>query len=159
MIISKLKAIAFISIPALALIMISCGQEQEKEPSSNGLSRLSGMQVEGAWARPGSEGATSGAYFLITNYDESPDSLVAVNSDIARTVEVHESYEREEGMMGMREIPALEIPAQSTIRFEQGGLHVMLMNLTQPLSEGDMFELTLQFKQNGEQTVEIPVKM
>ncbi|NBC26299.1 MAG: copper chaperone PCu(A)C [Bacteroidetes bacterium] len=159
MIISKLKAITTLSI--LALLMISCAQDQEeeKETSSTSLSGLSGIQVEGAWARPGSEGATSGAYFLITNYDESPDSLVAVHSEIARTVEVHESYEREEGMMGMREIPSLEIPAQSTVRFEQGGLHVMLMNLTQSLSEGDTFELTLQFKQNGEQTVDIPVKL
>lgn len=118
-----------------------------------------GIQVEDAWARPGGEGRMSAVYFLISNYNAEDDVLVSVQSDVAQNVEVHESYEREEGMMGMREVPDLELPGQSTVRFEQGGLHVMLMQLTRQLADGDSFELTLTFQKNEPVTIEVPVRL
>lgn len=118
-----------------------------------------GIEVEGAWARPGMEGRMSAAYFLITNYTEAADTLVSIETEAADTAEVHESYESEEGMMGMRAVPELELPSQSTVRFEQGGLHVMLMQLTQQFSEGDSLRITLNFKNNDPVDVAIPVRI
>ncbi len=124
-----------------------------------GFADKSGINVEGAWARPASEGRISAAYFLISNFENEPDVLLSVQSDVARNVEVHESYEREEGMIGMREVPDLEIPAQSTVRFEQGGLHIMLIQLTRQLQDGDTFDLTLTFENHGDITVTVPARL
>lgn len=118
-----------------------------------------GIEVAEPWARPGSEGRMSAAYFLINNFKEEDDVLLSVETDVAEAAEVHESYEREEGMMSMREVPQLDLPAQSTVRFEQGGLHVMLMQLNRQLSDGDMFELTLMFENNEPVTVEVSVRL
>jgi periplasmic copper chaperone A len=118
-----------------------------------------GIQVEDAWARPGSEGRISAAYFVINNYEEEADVLLSANSDVAQNVEVHESYEHEDGMIGMREVRDLEIPAQSTVRFEQGGLHIMLIQLTRQLRDGDTFELTLSFENHGEVSFDILVRL
>jgi len=118
-----------------------------------------GMEVQEAWARPGADGRMSAAYFLISNFNSEDDVLISIETDVAQNAEVHESYEREEGMMSMREVPRLDLPAQSTVRFEQGGLHVMLMQLTRQLSDGDTFELTLTFEKNDPITVEIPVRL
>lgn len=138
--------------------LTGCSQEKDQGSSSQ-LADQTGINIEGAWARPGSEGRMSAAYFLISNFNDSDDVLLSVQSDVARNVEVHESYEREEGMMGMREVSELEIPGQSTVRFEQGGLHVMLIQLTSQLREGDTFELTLTFENQGEVTIEVPARL
>lgn len=141
---------------AAALILTTgCTSGEEAEETIPG----DGIQVEDAWARPASEGRMSAAYFLITNFESEPDTLLSVESDVAEMVEVHESYETENNMMGMREVTGLELPAQSTIRFQQGGLHVMLIQVTRTLAEGDTFELTLNFALSEPQTVEIPVRL
>lgn len=138
------------------LFAISCiGETEKNEPEITG----DGVQIEGAWARPASEGRMSAAYFLISNFELESDTLVSVESDVAQLVEIHESYEREEGMMGMREVPQVEIPSQSTIRFQQGGLHIMLIQVTRTLADGDTFELTLNFSNSESQTIEVPVRL
>ena len=96
---------------------------------------------------------------MISNFNAEDDKLVSVETEVAGAAEVHESYEREEGMMGMREVPELELPAQSTVLFEQGGLHVMLMDLTQQLSDGDTFQMTLAFEKGDSVTVDVPVRL
>jgi len=118
-----------------------------------------GIEVQEAWARPGADGRMSAAYFLISNFNSEDDVLTSIETEVAQNAEVHESYEREEGMMSMRDVPRLDLPAQSTVRFEQGGLHVMLMQLTRKLSDGDTFKLTLTFEKNDPITVEIPVRL
>ena len=118
-----------------------------------------GIEVQEAWARPGADGRMIAAYFLISNFNSEDDVLTSIETEVAQNAEVHESYEREEGMMSMRDVPRLDLPAQSTVRFEQGGLHVMLMQLTRKLSDGDTFKLTLTFEKNDPITVEIPVRL
>ncbi|MFO7798805.1 copper chaperone PCu(A)C [Rhodohalobacter sp.] len=135
---------------------ISCsGETEQQEQVVDG----EGVQIESAWARPASEGRMSAAYFLITNFENSEDALIGVESDVAQMVEVHESYEREEGMMGMREVPEVELPSESTVRFQQGGLHIMLIQVTRTLADGDTFELTLNFSNSESQTIEVPVRL
>jgi copper(I)-binding protein len=151
-----IKSILFLS--ALLLLMVSC-QQSSQEQANGEMMQGEGIEVSDAWARPGAEGRMSAAYFLISNFNTEADKLVSVETEVAGAAEVHESYEREEGMMGMREVPELDLPAQSTIRFEQGGLHVMLMDLTQQLSDGDTFQLTLAFEKGDSVTVDVPVRL
>lgn len=151
-----MKNLLFTSI--FALFLLTCSGEPDPSSQPEMLSG-EGINIEGTWARPASEGRMSAAYFLITNFENEADTLISVHSDVAQLVEIHESYELEGGMMGMREVPELEIPAQSTIRLEQGGLHIMLIQVTRTLADGDTFELTLNFSGSGEQTIEIPVRL
>ncbi len=141
----------------LPILFNGCGGDSEKQ--ADPLIEGEGISIEGAWARPASEGRMSAAYFLITNFEDQDDKLVGVASDVARLVEIHESYESGEGMMGMRELPEVDLPAQSTVRFEQGGLHIMLIQATRNLSDGDTFELTLQFENSNSQTIRVPVRL
>jgi len=146
------------SLLLFVLVMAACSGETQESAESFEISG-EGIHIEGAWARPASEGRMSAAYFLITNFEDENDNLISVQSDVAQLVEIHESYELDNGMMGMREVPELEIPSQSTIRLEQGGLHIMLIQVTRTLADGDTFELTLNFANHGEQTVEIPIRL
>jgi copper(I)-binding protein len=146
-----------IPVILLPLFLLSCSSgDQVDEPT---IIESEGIHIEGAWARPGAEGRMSAGYFLITNYAASDDTLISVHSEAARLTEVHESYDRGEGMMGMREVPELIIPAGETVRFEQGGLHIMFIQLTRSIEDGAEIELTLNFAQEGEKIIVIPVRL
>lgn len=145
---------------SIVVLLLLAGCEQENEYGrDSALEDQSGIHIEDAWARPGSEDRISAAYFLLTNFGDETDKLLSVESEIANNVEIHESYEREEGMIGMREVTDLEIPAQTTIRFEQGGLHVMLIQLTHQLQNGDTFNLILTFENYGEVVAEVTARL
>lgn len=153
------QSLTGIFLTAFTLFLLaSCQQEADRQETDT-LMQGEGIEVSDTWARPGSEGRMSAAYFLISNFNSENDVLLSVETDVAQTAEVHESYEREEGMMGMREVPSLDLPAQSTVRFEQGGLHVMLIDLTRQISDGDTFQLTLTFEKGDSVTVDVPVRL
>lgn len=152
-----MRTLSFFSILLMAALVYGCNGEpdsRQQEAAVNG----EGIHIEGAWARPASEGRMSAAYFLITNFGDTADTLTAVRSDVAEMVEIHESYE-EDGIAGMRDISEIEIPAGATVRLEQGGLHVMLIRVTEALSDGDTVELELEFAADGARTIEVPVRL
>ena len=71
--------------------------------------------------------------------------LVSASSPLTPSVEVHEMA-MEDGVMKMREVPAVELPAGKTVELKPGGYHVMLMDLKQPVTEGETVPLTLVFE-------------
>jgi copper(I)-binding protein len=116
------------------------------------------MRVDDAFAPASIGAAKSGAiYFTIINETGSGDRLIAVSTPAARKAELH-STKHEDGVMKMRKMPALDVPAGGQAELKKGGNHVMLFGLTEPLKEGDTVSLTLTFETAGEMTIEVPVK-
>lgn len=109
------------------------------------------------WVRPASSGGTSAAYFIYINELNEPDTLLSVSTSISGISQVHQSYETEDGMMGMREREQLIIQPGDSIRFEQGGIHIMLMGLKQDLVVGDSVEVHLDMAKAGSIRKTIPV--
>ena len=116
------------------------------------------LTVRDAWARPASVGENGAAYFVIENGTAAGDTLLNVNSEIASASEVHMSMMMDSGVMAMQMQDSVPIPAGSKVEFKPGGLHVMLVGLTQDLKVGDTITLTLKFEKAGTVTSELPVK-
>jgi copper(I)-binding protein len=87
--------------------------------------------------------------------------LVSASSPVAGVVEVHE-MSMDGNVMKMRAIPALDLPAGKTVALKPGGYHVMLMDLKQPLKEGETVAVTLVVEgaDKTRETIEVkaPVK-
>lgn len=113
--------------------------------------------VSGAWARPAERGENSAVYFTIQNMPDD-DVLLEARSDVAGDVQLHRTSIDAAGSARMQQQNQIEIPANLTLEFAPGGLHIMLLNLLQPLVAGDAFELTLIFLKQGEIHVQIPVE-
>lgn len=68
--------------------------------------------------------------------------LVAAASPVAGVVEIHEMV-MDGNVMRMRAVPGLDLPAGKTVKLEPGGYHVMLMDLKQPIKDGDLVDVSL----------------
>jgi copper(I)-binding protein len=60
--------------------------------------------------------------------------------------------------MTMQEVDRVDLPAGTAVALQPGGYHIMLLGLAEPLTLGETIEVTLQFENAGEQTVEVPVR-
>jgi periplasmic copper chaperone A len=58
----------------------------------------------------------------------------------------------------MRPPAAIDIPAGQTVALSPGGMHIMVLGLTQPLHQGQSFPLTLSFDQAGPRQVTVMIE-
>lgn len=99
----------------------------------------------------------SAAFLQIENNSDKPRFLVNAASPVSRVVELH-SHVHEDGMMKMRRVDAIEIPANGKTVLEPGGLHIMLIDLHDTLKLDQKVAITLEFKDGSSQTIEAPVR-
>lgn len=138
-------------LPILCCLICVCGMPLAAHAQG------SPITITQPWSRATPPGAAVGAAYLDIINTGAADTLVGVESPVAADVEVHVDYE-EGGLMRMRPVPRLPVPARGHVHLGSGGLHVMLMRLKQPLKEGEHFPLTLVFEHAGRILVQVPVR-
>ena len=116
------------------------------------------IKIIDPWMRVGAEGKATGLFFKIENNSDKADTLYKAEFDLAGKVEIHETYDAGNDMMGMREVEMIVIPAKSSFELKPGAHHVMLMKLKQDIKKGDEGEITLFFKQAGEIKIKAKAK-
>jgi len=99
----------------------------------------------------------SGAFMTFHNAGPGPATLVGASAEVSATVELHTHVE-EDGMMKMRAIPQIELPAGQDVVLAPGGLHVMFIGLKGALEVGQNIPLTLSFADGTSQQVDVPVQ-
>eukprot|EP01037_Dinobryon_pediforme_P011626 gene11626-11721_t len=117
------------------------------------------LSVANPYLRATPNGAkVAGGFVKITNNDHHPDRLVAVTVDVAGMTMIHE-MKMDGAVMKMAELPnGVEIAPHATVALEPGKMHLMLMDLKQPLKAGDKIKGTLTFEKAGKVDVEFVVK-
>jgi len=112
--------------------------------------------VSEAWTRATAPGQTvAGIYFRIQSDRDA--TLVGVETEIAGVAELH-FMSMEDGVMRMRAVPRVDLPARATVKFEPGGYHVMLFDLKRPLEPGDEAGLLLLVEDGNGDRTKIAVK-
>jgi len=117
------------------------------------------VKVEDGWARATVQGQkATGAFMKIT----APQTtrLVSVVTPVAGVAEIHE-MKMDNGVMQMRALPGLDLPANKSVELKPGSYHLMLMDLKAPLMKDSSVALTLTFKDakgiETKQQVTLPV--
>lgn len=152
------RPVRLVLVVATSLVVLAGCSGAAASPSA-------GITVTDAWARASAATASAGAaYATITNAGSSADALIGASSPAAATVEVHETVAMGSpdasggGMMGMRPVARVEIPAGSSLQLKPGSYHVMLIGLARDLKVGDSIDLTFTFEKAGEITVTAQVR-
>jgi len=118
------------------------------------------IRIDGAWARRALmlDGSGTGAvYAALVNPGRAADALLAAEGDIAKSVEVHETFQ-DQGMAKMRPVKKIDVPPGRTVELKPGGYHIMLIGLTRDLKPGETVQLTLVFQHAGKIPVTAQVK-
>jgi periplasmic copper chaperone A len=118
------------------------------------------LQVRDAWVRATVPGQPVAAGYL-TLQARMPLRVVRVEAAPAAFVQIHE-MKMDGGVMKMRELKSLDLPAGHTVHLEPGGVHLMLLDLKQPLRAGQNVRLSFTVEDGrGRHTVQVvdaPVK-
>jgi len=123
-------------------------------------SALAQTTVKDAWVRGTvPQQKATGMFAQITS--TAGGRLVSARSPVAGVTEIHE-MSMDGGVMRMRAVAGLDLPAGKAVELKPGGYHVMLMDLKQQLKEGETVVVTLvvQGQDGKSETLEVraPVK-
>ena len=133
---------------ALLLLVIAC--------SCGTVDRA--IVVKDAWTRESLPGKRIGAaYMTLLNAGSEAVSVEEVSCVRAERVEFHE-VTHERGVMKMRQVPSIQIPARGQIKLRPGGLHLMLFNLDSPLKDGEILPVDLKLTNAEAMTVDVIVR-
>lgn len=103
---------------------------------------------------PGS--SVTGAYMTIKNASDKEITLLKVTSEISDRVEMHE-HTMLNGMMRMREVDKITIAANNQVVLKPMGLHIMVFDLKQQISEKELIPVTLYFSNKTKLNIQLPV--
>jgi periplasmic copper chaperone A len=105
------------------------------------------IKVANAWVRAPAAGQTTlSAYADLTSDRDA--AVVAAGSPIASRVELHSSTV-EGGVMRMRALPRIDLPAGQTVKLAPNGTHIMLIGVKQPVKPGDKLPIVLSVQPPG----------
>lgn len=149
----RLAAVIAVSVLALT------GCTPESAPTES-KTRPAGdvVTIEDAWVKSAEEGMSAGFGTLVNSGDDDV-TVVSVTSDASTMLELHETVENESGEMVMREKDGgFVIPADGELALEPGANHIMMMELTGPLTAGSEVSFTLTFSDDSTYEFSAPVK-
>lgn len=115
------------------------------------------ITVDAVWARASAGMARAGAAFMTIKNSGDADKLIAAKAKVSSRAELH-THIHDNGMMKMRHIKNVVVPANGMAMLKPGGHHVMFMGLNAPFKEGSSFPLTLVFEKAGEINVKVSVQ-
>ncbi|MEW2220959.1 copper chaperone PCu(A)C [Streptomyces sp. NPDC006990] len=146
-----LPALALGAVFALALTGCSSdGGDGKDEGKGDGRPEL---KVSGAYVPQPPTEEMAGGFLTIRNSGDSADKLTSVSSDVAGTVELHETVDQQ-----MQRVKSLPVPAHGELELRRGGNHLMLMDLERKPTKGQTVTFVLHFQRSGAVTVKAPVE-
>lgn len=115
------------------------------------------VAVVDAYVRQGPPNASSaGAFMVLKNAGKAEAKLVKAANPQSQFTELH-THLNDNGVMRMRQIPEIVVPAGGETTLQPGGLHVMLINLKAPLTDGQTIPMTLGFADGSSKQVDMKV--
>ncbi len=115
------------------------------------------VSISRAWVRAGPPSVSVYAgYMAMENLTARDLTITRVSSPRFASVEMHRT-EIENGIARMTPQANLVVPANRTLEFVPGGLHLMLLQPDAPLTRGEAVPLHIEFADAGSIDTELPV--
>ncbi len=102
-------------------------------------------------------GGVTGAFMHIINQSDSADRLIAAESHVAGTVEIHETRVEDDVARMAPVVDGLVLPAGETVTLQPGGYHIMLIDLHHDVMMGDAVMIDLIFESGETLPLVVPV--
>lgn len=138
-------------IAALALAVTTLTACNDKGESRQVLRVASGHIV-----MPVSPDRPAAGYFTVEG-GSAPVDLVAVTSDLAQRVEMHQTV-KEDGLTTMKELVRAPVPVQGKLEFKPGANHLMVWNINGAAVRAGRLPMVFIFSNNDRILVDLTIK-
>lgn len=115
------------------------------------------LRIDAAYVRVGPQAKVVAGYLVAHNDSDRPVDVVAAEMPGARRIELHVST-LDGGMMRMREVEQISVPARGSLDFERTGTHFMIFYDDGPPAPGASLSLTLRYADGRTQVVPVAVR-
>lgn len=152
------------------LLLASCGEDTDAAADTAGDSGAttsqdgdaavssSGFSIDDPWVKSAESGMTA-AFGTLVNAGSEPLTVVSAASDVASTMELHETVASDSGSMAMQpKEGGFTVEPGGTHELAPGGDHVMIMGLTRPVLAGEDVTITFTFDDGSTQEVTATAK-
>lgn len=116
------------------------------------------LEIHDAWVRETPpNAAVMAAYLTLRNHAAKTFTLVSAASPDFNRVEIHRT-EQSDGMTKMFPVSRVMLSTNSSVSFQPGGMHLMLMKPKKRFKAGNSISLTLFFSDESSLNISVPVK-
>lgn len=163
-------ALAAAAALALALGTAACTEDTDSatdpntnapaatsQPNDGGESEATVVVFQNGWAKA-TDTEMSGAFGTLRNTGDVEIRVTGVTSPVSERVEMHEMVPGGSGMMMQEKAGGFVLPAGGELFLEPGKDHFMLMDLTEPITTGQVIPLVLTFDDGSEQDVTVTAR-
>lgn len=168
------KITAAVAAGLCAVAIAGCGDDDESGGAATTATATASVEVTNPWARITAPTAKQGAVYMTIAAPEG-DTLTkaSVPTSIAGKTELHETTggstetmnpdemtpeQMAAQMKKMKPVASIPIPAGKPVMLKPGGYHVMLLELADPIEEGETIPVTLTFENAGTVKVDATAK-
>src|SRR5699024_10302427 len=162
------KVIPLLSATALTgLVLSGCDAVADNDVSDETEQTAEGeiFTVEDHWVKAteesldeASDHSMTTAFAHLTNVSGEDQTIVGSSAEIADTVELHEVIDDGGVNMMQEKEGALPVAADEVYELNPDEDHIMLMELTEEINPGDVFEITLELEGGETQDIEFIAK-
>lgn len=114
-------------------------------------------EARDAWAHATAPAQRVAGGFVTLAGGDTADQLAEARCSCAERVELH-TMRMDDGVMRMRKVEGIAVPAGKTVVLQLGGLHLMLIGLRASLIEGKPQTLELRFEKAGWQSLPLAIR-
>jgi copper(I)-binding protein len=118
--------------------------------------KVGNLKIENPQARATVPAQKMSGGFLKIENKGGADKLLSASSPASKSMELH-TMTMDGNVMKMREVKAIDIPANGTVELKPGGLHLMFIDLKSQLKPGLSVPVKLKFEKAGEVEVKFKV--
>ena len=146
----KLLEISVKSLRSIVIGIVAC--------CSFGIEARAEISIENGYVRGLPPGQTVTAAFMrLINDGDQAVVINGASSNSAERAEFH-AHHHSGGMMSMKKVDSIVVPANGVFDLKPGAHHLMLINLTGFLREGDFVDLILQIQSGETIALTLPVR-
>jgi copper(I)-binding protein len=136
-------------VSLVAVVLASTAPTEASPPAPTTTSapvKADSLVIEDAWIRLPPPGATMFAgYLRMKNPGDVALQVVGAQTSVSARAELH-THLKVDGVMKMRPVPVIDVPAHGEVTLAPGGLHLMLMEPKRTPTEGELIDVVLTLK-------------
>jgi copper(I)-binding protein len=150
-------ALLVVVVGVVVAVARSSGGSSGDSAESKPMAKAGDLAIYDGWVRT-TTNDVSAAYSTVKNSGSADDTLLQVSTSASSNVQIHQMVVNGSSAEMQPVQGNLTVPAGGALTLSPAGYHAMVLDVKQPLNNGDTVQLTLEFARAGTVKLTVPVQ-